>query len=383
MPYEITLPQLPAGYNFIPVKKGEKVSVIVREFTSSEDGDLFMSRLEGFPTDIINLLPGESEIKPANVSHMLAIIRRDRKATVYVNEIEFIAQVLTKGRDIEAGEVVYEDDVADIGRLIFKDINIPPDAGLLFLFSLGWRKGLYYDFRPLLGKEPELRDYDIEMLSGQYLAYLSFQHLFKIKDEEWNKLLEQQWFPFISLKRRTIEKLINHAKNGWNIDELIEPISVEVDELVPSLLKKWERKRFFQGHFPILRKAAERYLEKDYISATSILYPRIEGLMRTYHLDTNQPDRASQGNLTRAVVEAHADQRHAYSLLLPGRFQRYLKEIYFANFDPNNPKVLSRHSVSHGVAPADLFSQKAALIGLLTLDQISFCLGSETDPVRE
>jgi len=379
MPYKIAFPQLPAGYNAAPVRKGDEASIIVREFTSSEDGDFFTSRLEGFPSQIVSMLPSESRINPSNISHMLAIIRRDKTATVYINEVQFLAQVLTKGRDIEAGDAVYEDDIADIGKIIFKDINIPADAGVLLLFSLGWRKGLYFDFKPLLSKEPELRDYDLELLCGQYYAYLSFQHLFKLNDDEWNKLTDQQWFPFISLKRRTIERLINHARNGWNIDEVIQPIATEVTDLVPSLLRKWETKRFFKPHFPIFKKAAERFLEHDYISTTSILYPRIEGLMRTYHLDSKQPDSASQDNLIRSVTAANAEQRHAYSLLLPGKFQRYLKDVYFASFDPANPKVLSRHTVSHGVAPADLFSLKAALIGLLTIDQISFCLGSEKE----
>lgn len=379
MPHEITFSQLPAGYNITPVRKGDETSIIVREFTSSEDGDLFMERLEGFPSEVINKIPPGSGITPANVSHMLVIVRRDGTGTAYVNEVQLIIQALAKNKDIKAGDAVYADDIADIGKLIFKDINIPVDAGILFLFSLGWRKGLYFDFKPLLGKDPEPRNYDLEMLCGQYYAYLSFQHLFKIGDDVWNTLIEQQWFPFISLKRRTIESLINYAKSGWNIDELIEPVAAEVTDLIPALLMKWERKRLFQPHYDIFKTATERYTEKDYISATAILYPRIEGLMRTYHLESKKPDRANQDNLARMVVEANIEDRHAYSLLLPNRFERFLKEVYFANFDPGNPNVLSRHTVSHGVAPVELFSLKSATIALLTLDQISFCLGSERE----
>lgn len=35
------------------------------------------------------------------------------------------------------------------------------------------------------------------------------------------------------------------------------------------------------------------------------------------------------------------------------------------------------NTVSHGVAPAELFSLKGAIIGLLILDQLSFYVGSQ------
>jgi hypothetical protein len=53
------------------------------------------------------------------------------------------------GRSVEAGEAVYESDLIDIESLVFKDVDFPADAGILCLFSTGWRKGLFFDFGPL------------------------------------------------------------------------------------------------------------------------------------------------------------------------------------------------------------------------------------------
>jgi hypothetical protein len=384
MPYEITFENLPAGYAVSSGREGEQVPLAIREFTSSEDGDLFINRLEGIPSEIIRMLPSKSRIKSSIVDHMLVIIRQDKTATVYVNEIFFLAEIINKGRDVEAGQPIYADDIADIRKLSFKDKNlkdiiIPPDAGILFLFSEGWRKGLYYDFKPLVGKNPELRDYDLEMLCGQFSAYLGFQHLFKVSEDEWNTLIAQQWFPFISLKKRTIEEIVNYARNKWDIDALTEKIANEVAGMIPALLNKWEKNKLFELHFALFKQAAERFLEKDYISATAILYPRIEGLMRTYHLASNKTAKPTQKNLVASVVQAKAPERHDHSLLLPNNFRRYLEEVYFANFDPNDPKVLSRHTVSHGVAPAENFSLKGSIIGLLILDQLSFYIGSQEE----
>jgi hypothetical protein len=76
----------------------------------------------------------------------------------------------------------------------------------------------------------------------------------------------------------------------------------------------------------------------------------------------------------KSVIGATANDLHSFSRFLPNNFQCYLEEVYFANFDPRNPDVLSRHSVAHGVAVAQDFSLKAATIGLLILDQLSFYL---------
>jgi hypothetical protein len=377
MPYEITFKDLPAGYLAAAVQEGGQAIITIREFVSSEDGDGFVTRLEGIPSQIISMLPSETRIKPSIVDHLLAIIRNDKTATVYVNELTILSDVIFKGRDINRGDPVYVDDIADILRVRFLGVEIPKDAGVLFLFSEGWRKGLFYDFKPLSSEEAHERDYDLEILLGQYYAYLGFQQLFRITDDQWNNLIAQKWFPFISLKRETIKKIISYAENGWNIDKLTDAIADEVSALIPAFLNKWERSNVFKAHFPLLKQATDRFIEKDYISATSILYPRIEGLMRTYHLGTDRNDRVTQSKLVASVLQARANERHAFSLLLPGSFRRYLEDVYFADFDPSNAELLSRHTVSHGVAPAEFFSLKGAVIGLLLLDQLSFYIRSQ------
>lgn len=167
MPFEVTLRDSGVGYAASSARSGENVSVIVREFTSSEDGDLFISRLEGIPSAIIAALPPESQVKGSTVDRLLAIIRRDETATVYVNnELHLLVDLITKGRDIEAGQSIFSDDIADIRKLTFHGITVPVDSGIVFLFSQGWRKGLYYDLAPLVSPEFAAREYDLERSSA-------------------------------------------------------------------------------------------------------------------------------------------------------------------------------------------------------------------------
>ena len=370
MPHEIVFDHLPAGYSLSYTKQGEKTLVSTREFTSSEDGDEFIARLEGLLSQILSMLTSSANLRLSTIDHLLVIIRRDKTATVYVNELSIIAYARVK-RGVEKAAPVYDDNIADIERVIIDNVSIPSDAGFIFLFSCGWRKGLFYDFSPLASETLENRNYDLELLLGHYWSYLSFQYFFKIRDSEWDEMFNQKWFPFISLQPTTIQSIINHIRAKWDIDELLEPIAREVADGAESMREKWKRNEIFRDHLSVLDKGLERFLAQDYISAISILYPRIEGVMRTHHMRVNPSvSKQSQENLIISSIKGQSITPR--NLLLPERFDCYLKKIYFASFNPTNPSVLSRHSVAHGVAPVDLFDLKAATISLLILEQLSF-----------
>lgn len=375
MPVEIKLDNFPAGYAAHAAREGEQVGVITREFTSSEDGDIFISRLEGIPTDLINRLPQSLGIRPSVIDHFLAIIRPDKTATIYVNELDFITKIRVK-RAMEKGELIYDDDVADIQKISFDKVSIANDVGVVFVFSVGWRKGFFYDVSPLTDSNA-MRDYDLEVLLGHYYTYLSHQHLFKLTEDEWELLLSEQWFPFISLKKETNKNIINYLRNQLEIDELLGTIKEEVTAQSDKMLQRWSENPVIKPHFELINQAVSRYLQEDYISATSILYPRLEGVMRNIHAKVGSGKKATQGNLITSVIEGRQEKFSATSLLLPKMFRRFLKDVYFANFEPNKPAKLSRHSVAHGVASPQDFSLKAATLGLLILDQIFYFIPSD------
>jgi hypothetical protein len=209
---------------------------------------------------------------------------------------------------------------------------------------------------------------------AQHYAYLGFQHLFKITDDEWDKLFCSQWFPFISLRESTVKDMIGNLRSGFDLDDLTERVSGEFDPSLPDKLNAWSSNAYFLPHIRAFERAVERHREGDYLSSTSILFPRLEGLMRTYHLTVNNPVEPSQNNLITSIIGECDLATNAYSLFLPKNFRRYLKEVYFARFDPRNPTELSRNTVSHGVAPIKKLSLKSSLIGLLILDQLFYYL---------
>lgn len=378
MPYNIKLDYLPVGITAKTVFEGETVDLITSEFTSSEDGDFFIERLDGIPSDVINLVSKQvikSPIFYSQIDHLLAVINKDQSATVYINEIPIITEISIKNAGKKKGEVIYRDDIAEILKVRFDKIEIPENAGLVYLFSIGWRKALFFDFSPFSDKFSG-KDYDLEILLGQYYSYLEFQSLFKVSELAWENFFTQKWFPFTSLKDLTIKDMIFRASNNLDIDVLDEKISKELIEILPAATERWQTNEFFQDDFPFFTTAVERYLEKDFVSASSILYPRIEGILRKVQSIFNPSLNASQKNLVKTLGESFPKERKIFSSLLPLKFQSYLEEVFFANFDSKNPIEISRHSVSHGVAPFNEFNLKSATIAFLIIDQLYFYLFS-------
>jgi hypothetical protein len=381
MPYSVTLPWVPAGYALEGASKaGDRLKVAVREFTSSEDGELFISRLEGFPSDLLNLLPADVRPLPSAVEFMLAVIWPNQRADIYLNEGK-ISALVRVGRSIQAGEAVSVDDIVDILKLQFEGINVPPEAAVICILSSGWRKGLFFDLSPL-GRERPRREYDLWDVLGSYFAYLTNQALFKLDEAKWGVLFQQGWFPFVSLPKRLVGRITQAVRDGGSIDRDVGLVCEAIRAIEPQIRQRWTKAEILSPHLPLLLHALDKFVEGDYISATGLLYPRIEGIMRSVHGAIGSPSGLKSPSLSSAAVSAWADRIHEFSWLLPNKFKTYLERVYFAEFSPGQAAPMSRHSVAHGVASAGDFNQKNACIGVLIVDQLVFLLPAARPPAH-
>lgn len=380
MPINVIVGELLVGYTLHTVWEGEEATLVTRELVSSEDADLYQARVKGIPLVLLSCLPKDKAKEILPVKYMVAILRQDTTATLYLDTIPkdidpFLH--ITPKRALKADEPVTFDDIAEIEKVEYRGIRFPPDAGIMVIFGIGNRKGFFYDLTPLVDdKKP--REFDVEKLLGNYFCYLSQQHLFKMDDDDWQFMFASRWFPFITLKAKTRQQIIEQVRARLPIDDLLPTIADEVKSNCENLRAKIKAHSVFSSHMTLLEYALNKYLEGDYIGSTAIMYQRIEGIMRSLHKLNGLQTKASQKDLAAATVQARTTVDKSGILLLPEAFRIYLDDVYFANFNPNFPAILSRNSVGHGVAEQADYDHKAATIGLLIIDQISYFLPDES-----
>ena len=374
MPIRLTLDMLPAGFSASNSRGGEPVTVVTREFVSSEDGDRLIQCLEHVYDSLVSKIPIKKRPLPSQIDHLLALVHKDRTVTLYINEPPFEVRFRSKKEQEEIGQPVYRDDIAEVEEVRFSNVDIPDDAGVYFIFSFGWRKGLFYDLTTSHQNSGGLRNYNINKLLGRYYEYLMFQDLLKISEDVWEEFFVQGWFSFISLSSSVKRAMKQHVEAGWKIDDLLPKITDEVKNSLDSWLEKWSKGKYYEKHIEFLKKAKERYIDSDHLSAIHLLYPRIEGILQDHNESKRLERRASQKELIETAMKASLSEDNQGKVLLPDKFKRYLSEVYFKNFDPGQPEGVSRNTVSHGVAPVEDFSEKATVIGFLILDQLFYFL---------
>ena len=145
---------------------------------------------------------------------------------------------------------------------------------------------------------------------------------------------------------------------GWNVDELLPEIRAELDMVLRDSTGVWRGNPYFKPHVTLIERAIDRYQADDHVSTAAILYPRIEGVMRSYFNSAGITKALSAPKLVSGIVQKDANQRHPCCLFLPDKFHEYLEKVYFAHFAPGSSPDVGRHSVAHGEARAKGFQPK-------------------------
>lgn len=360
--------QPPIGFAENAVRNGGNVTVSTCRLVTSSDGEEFATRVESLANELLMQAPGNIPIMPQAVQDLFVILAPGGAAQVYVNEMDVRGSVRLKGKGKKGG-LITKNQILDYGRFQLKNISIAPQDAFFFVVSVGWRRALFYDLRVLDPKAGATEPYDIGELLASVYSYLTFYSRFSISDDVWQTLMTQRWFPFSYLDDALINKMISHAKEGWRIDDLLPEVKACVDALVKDNPPQNWTEPFYNDHREIIQAAAARYADEDYISCVSVLFPRLEGIMRSFLRHSGDTRKPTSTRLAKAVSEANAEHRIGLSILFPSRFRAYLGDVFFANFAPGSAPDAGRHSVAHGEAKAASFDLKSACIALLVLYQ--------------
>jgi hypothetical protein len=258
MPYDIKLDAPLVGISTSLALEGEAAAIQNRGFFCSDEPALLSKVLDGFWSSILARLPAGAVPSPSHVRHALAVIFKDGSTTVWVNELEVQAQVLSR--------------------------------------------------RP--------------------------------------------------------------------VDLVLSDISAAVEARLPTFLSGMEARPALAAQIPFIEKAIEHFRKGDFLSSVSVLFPRIEGIWRGI---ARPAGGVPHKVLATTVVETGATRLSPVSPLLAGRFLEYLKTRFLPKFDPGRPEGLTRHTVSHGVASAEEFNRKGALLGLLIVNQLRYFVPADAE----
>jgi hypothetical protein len=375
MPFTVKLKTPIHGVSRSFALTGESISPEVAGFYYTYDGPRFTDLLDEFSRFFLNPV-FERGVRPQQVDHVLIFLDKENEATVYCNELGFLLGCRPK-HDVKEGDSISLNSMADIETLQptlaqsspNAPLPLPVDCGVIFVFSIGWLRGLYFNFTPL--QDPTCV---IENLADDFaFAYkrVAFPEKHCFTEPQWQKLFESGWFPFTCLSTHELATLSRMHDHGRYENDFMLPACNRFKSILPERLVAWKTNKGMADFGPFIEAALSSHQQSNYISCITTLAPVIEGIMRKLIFAEKNVKKPKQA----PMVENLVARRPSRSLLLPERFKAYLTDSFFADFDLATGKLpLSRHSMVHGVSKAEDYDFFRATISFMVLDQMFYYL---------
>lgn len=360
------------GISANTAKGGDTVKVIEKMFISSLD-----EHFEQFATNLLSQVTGGNP--GASLNSIYVLIKPDRKAYVY-STYPFGNTVFLKNA-VKQHRVVFESNVADITSVFFKDdvIDLNPQSGdrLIWLFRKNWNFGLFFDFSGKLDADEILNELGFYYRRMSYLS----TYLFLEDTNNFNEMICDGWFPFVSLIGDGMDKIQLYYKSEKKDRLTIECFIDSFDkEKIEGITARWWGNTQFNKKKKIIEAGISSFLlgtEDGYVNAVKNLATELEGILRvSFHDDYSRKPTTKE--LKEYITNKGKDKYSSIgSLCFPEKFLEYLTEYIFRGFDVESGVLPeSRHSVAHGVGEDSIYSKEFALKLILTFDNIYFFMGN-------
>jgi hypothetical protein len=367
MYYELELAHLPDGVSSHSADEGEQLTIITSDQATELSGERFFTYIQ-----LLSQFFLDPFLKAGNrlslVDNCLVLTSMPNRARVYVNEVDCEVSAIS-ARAIQAGEIIHENDITGVASARFPNIEIGPNEGVLYLFTIGWRRAFFFDLTPH-HSDTDIRA-SLEQRIGILYDALLFPKLFALDESSWLRLYEEGWFPFVALRRTansTLLALIARIQEHRSIENAEQKLlDMFSSETLASFCENFKRQDFLHPHLPFIEQGIQRFNAGDYLSSINNIWPRIEGILRYAYTKSDKP---GQKKLLENMSTVLASKVMP-TVFFPQYFKDYLLHYYFRDFDlQNNQLEVTRHSIGHGVAMAHSYDRKRALIGLLIIDQL-------------
>jgi hypothetical protein len=366
-----------AGFTASRARPGEEVNIVCRALMTSND-PMFHRYLNGICSNYLSGL----KFNPSNIAHMLILSHADSTAHIYINDFKFGIEVLYKRAEaLDAGAEIYWSDIADVNRVTLSDINVATDDNIVCVLKVGWKFVLYFDFMRSPNEDRELDVTQVELALAQGFRTLQFEKVYSLLQDQprFKKVVSDGWFPFLELLGSEFDQLMEIYSLEEPTDSLGRFLEAFDQGRMSRITDSWWYNAILNEKRKLLEAGINAFLENSEsgsINCIKNLSTEIEGILRrVYELDRTEYASTTRQLLDHIKDRAHSSARDPLSLLLPDVFIDYLKDVVFAKTPgETESSVLSRHTVSHGVASAKSYERSRALQCILVVDQLRYYL---------
>jgi hypothetical protein len=353
-------------------RAGESIKVWTRLALTSDDR-FFHRVVEGLSNAVEHIArPSGHVVNLKNAGYVLLVVHPDNTGELWVDAAAVALLVMPK-RDMAAGTVLFQNDIADVTGMSFPRVDIGEKDRIVCIFREGWRFGLFFDFNP----DGKLCIPDMQRDLGTLYRRLAHRDLYDaIADRAvFSRLLIAGWFPFVEILGPEFQSLTNTCEAGFELDDEEAKVLAKFDsERLGRIFKRWMAKPHFADKEPLLQSAIRSFTFGDAVPVLKIVLTEIEGILNEAYRKVHGQSAKLKALLAFAVASAEAKAGRPDTLLFPTAFAEYLQQYTFANFDPSTSSgsAGSRHAVGHGHATAETYTMVRALQAFLTLDQLAF-----------
>ncbi len=360
------------GVSATTARPGDTIQMITRLCLTSDD-PFFHKVADGLAAHV-EYRANESgvSVKLAKSDIVLLVVHPDHSGMLWLDTAAVDHQVRLK-RSVNAGDAIFENDIADITAMRFPFVEIKEEDRVLCLFRVGWKFGLLFDFNP----DKNLLIQQMEVDLGTLYRRLKYCRLYDMIENEalMDGIVVSGWFPFVELSVSEIQGIADFLAAKFDLSDIESSIlSSFDDERVEKMFSRWMTRSHLCGREAILRSAVNNFKAGDSVAVLKIVLTEIEGILRDAYIRENEKSAKIDTLLEFAKNSAMKLSGQKSTLFFPEQFQHYLAKYVYANFDPvaQTENNASRHSVGHGASAPTSYTRVRALQALLTIDQLAF-----------
>jgi hypothetical protein len=349
--------------------EGQEIQVLTKA-TLLSDNPFFHHCLRAFAQEV------DAKLRDHNIpaylsqaSNFAIIVDPDFTATLYIDCVDCVLQMISK-RAVQKGEAVWLNDIGDIRRGEIKFPKIKPNQHYILCMRHGWKFLLTFDLTP----EHPVNLEHLGVSIGDGMRRLFFEELYvAVADERiLSSIVSKGWFPFNELLGSEFDDLQKAIANNFNIEAVeVSLVAKFTPERLALLLERWWRNPQYEARRALLSEGVKLFSESRPIPSIKTLMTEIEGILRERHIPST-PGRQGINKVLSAAFEDVIKFGGDDTIYFPEQFINYLNSSVFGHFDPDAPgSEATRNTISHGRAPAEVYTPVRALQAILILDQIN------------